>query len=166
MAGDRDATAWNAVAARWDALGRPFPAAYARYRRSEAILAGRGSRAAASEALRSAATVLRRLKAAPLLADVERLARLARLDLAAEADEAPTPSDATVVGPALTAREVEVLKLVAAGWSNRQISDALFISPKTASVHVSNILGKLGVENRVEAAAVAHRLGLVDDRPK
>lgn len=165
LTGDRDAPAWHAVAARWDALGRPFPAAYARYRLSEAILAGRGSRADASEALRSAATVLRRLKAAPLLADVERLARLARIDLAVATDEPVLPSGAMVAGPALTAREVEVLKLVAAGWSNRQIADALFISPKTASVHVSNILGKLGVENRIEAAAVAHRLGLVDDRP-
>jgi DNA-binding NarL/FixJ family response regulator len=53
-----------------------------------------------------------------------------------------------------------VLALVAAGPSNRQIGQALFISPKTASVHVSNILAKLGVSSRLEAAAVAHRLGL------
>jgi DNA-binding NarL/FixJ family response regulator len=56
-----------------------------------------------------------------------------------------------------------VLALVAAGRSNRQIAQALFISPKTASVHVSNILAKLGVANRVEAAAAAHRLGLDRD---
>jgi len=60
----------------------------------------------------------------------------------------------------LTRRECEVLALVAAGRSNRQIAQALFISPKTASVHVSNILAKLGVAGRVEAAAVAHRFGL------
>jgi DNA-binding CsgD family transcriptional regulator len=53
-----------------------------------------------------------------------------------------------------------VLALVAAGRSNRQIAQALFISPKTAAVDVSNILAKLGVAGRVEAAAVAHRLGL------
>jgi DNA-binding CsgD family transcriptional regulator len=61
----------------------------------------------------------------------------------------------------LTPREREVLALVAAGRTNRQIGEALFISDKTASVHVSNILAKLGVANRSEAAAVAHRLHLV-----
>jgi DNA-binding CsgD family transcriptional regulator len=68
------------------------------------------------------------------------------------------PTPAAQLG--LTRREVEVLALVAVGRSNRQIAQALFISPKTAGVHVSNILAKLGVAGRVEAAAVAHRLGL------
>ena len=68
----------------------------------------------------------------------------------------PTPTEQL----GLTPREAEVLALVAAGRSNRRIAEALFISPKTASVHVSNILAKLGVATRVEAAAVAHRLGL------
>ena len=66
--------------------------------------------------------------------------------------------------PGLTPRELEVLRLVAAGRSNGQIAEALFISRKTASVHVSNILAKLGVHTRTEAAAAAHRLGL-DDLP-
>ena len=61
----------------------------------------------------------------------------------------------------LTERELEVLGLLAAGLGNREIADRLFISPKTASVHVSNIYGKLGVESRVAAATVAHDLGLV-----
>lgn len=61
----------------------------------------------------------------------------------------------------LTAREMEVLRLAAAGHSNQQIAAELFISPKTASVHVSNILGKLGVASRVEAAATAYRLHLL-----
>ena len=65
----------------------------------------------------------------------------------------------------LTPREREVLALVADGRTNRQIAEALFISAKTASVHVSNILAKLGVASRVEAAAVAHRLGLLARRP-
>ena len=60
----------------------------------------------------------------------------------------------------LTAREAEVLTLVAAGRTNRQIGDELFVSDKTASVHVSNILRKLGVNSRVDAAAVAQRLGI------
>ncbi|HJT99879.1 MAG TPA: response regulator transcription factor, partial [Actinomycetes bacterium] len=62
--------------------------------------------------------------------------------------------------PGLTPRELEVLRLVAAGRSNGQIAEALFISRKTASVHVSNILAKLGVHTRTEAAAAAHRMGL------
>ncbi len=57
----------------------------------------------------------------------------------------------------LTDREREVLMLVAEGESNGQIAERLFITRKTASVHVSNILGKLGVATRTEAAAVAHR---------
>ena len=56
-----------------------------------------------------------------------------------------------------------MLRLVAAGQSNRDIATALFISPKTASVHVSNILAKLGVSTRTEAAAKAHALRLFDD---
>ena len=65
----------------------------------------------------------------------------------------------------LTARELDVLRLVAAGRSNREIAGELFISVKTASVHVSNILGKLGVTSRGEAAAAAHRLRLFDSFP-
>jgi DNA-binding NarL/FixJ family response regulator len=101
------------------------------------------------------------LGAAPLAGEVEILARHARVDL-----EALSPSG--VPGPArelgLTDREQEVIVLVAAGWTNQQIADALFITRKTASVHVSNLLGKLGAQNRSEAAAIAHRLGL-DQRP-
>jgi DNA-binding NarL/FixJ family response regulator len=65
-----------------------------------------------------------------------------------------------VVPFGLTAREQEVLRLVAAGRGNREIAAELFISPRTASVHVSNILAKLGVASRGEATAAAHRLHL------
>ena len=65
--------------------------------------------------------------------------------------------------PPQTAREREVLRLVAEGHSNTRIAERLYISPKTASVHVSRIIAKLEVGNRVEAAAVAHRLGLLDE---
>jgi DNA-binding NarL/FixJ family response regulator len=86
---------------------------------------------------------------------VEELVRRARLDVASV-----TPS----VGAAgLTSRELEVLPLVTDGRTNQQIADVLFIRHKTASVHVSNMLAKLGVRSRVEAAAFAHCLGL--DRP-
>jgi DNA-binding NarL/FixJ family response regulator len=60
----------------------------------------------------------------------------------------------------LTARERQVLALLAEGATNRQIGAALFMAEKTASVHVSRILGKLGVQSRTQAAAVAHRLNL------
>jgi DNA-binding NarL/FixJ family response regulator len=70
--------------------------------------------------------------------------------------------DGGSAGFGLTGRELEVLRLVAAGRSNRDIANELFISPKTASVHVSNILGKLGAASRGAAAAKAHTLGLVD----
>jgi DNA-binding NarL/FixJ family response regulator len=76
----------------------------------------------------------------------------------------PTPAAGKVLA-ALTDREREVLALVAAGRSNGQIATALFISPKTASVHVSNILAKFGVSSRIEAAGMAHRLGLVESPP-
>ena len=73
-----------------------------------------------------------------------------------------TAALAVGLGLGLTERELEVLRLVAAGRSNREIAGELFISPKTASVHVSNILGKLGVASRGEAAAKAHSLRLFD----
>jgi DNA-binding NarL/FixJ family response regulator len=80
------------------------------------------------------------------------------------ADAGPTPGapGGTDVSLGLTGRELEVLRLVAAGCSNREIAAELFIAPKTASVHVSNILGKLGVASRGEAAAKAHALRLFD----
>jgi DNA-binding NarL/FixJ family response regulator len=74
----------------------------------------------------------------------------------AQAPAAPSP----VASLGLTRREAEVLALLAEGRTNRQIGQALFITEKTASLHVSHILAKLGVAGRGEAAAVAHRLGL------
>ncbi len=106
------------------------------------------------------------LGADPLCSEIELLARYARIELADRVGlETSPPRAADLVSndPGLTERESEVIRLVAAGWSNQQIGDALFITRKTASVHVSNILGKLGVRNRVEAAAIAHRLGMAED---
>ena len=97
----------------------------------------------------------------PLRREVELLAQRGRLHLHESVDTAATPaasSPAASLG--LTKREAEVLALVAEGRTNRQIGQALFITPKTASVHVSRILAKLGVAGRGEAAAIAHRLGL------
>jgi DNA-binding CsgD family transcriptional regulator len=156
-----DPAAWAAAVAAWERLGQPYRAAYAGYRQAEAILAA-GDRDSAATALRRAAAISGRLGARPLDREIQALARRARLELAppvgAAAPAAGVSAPAAQLG--LTPREAEVLALVAAGRSNRQIAQALFISPKTASVHVSNILAKLGVAGRVEAAAVAHRLGL------
>jgi DNA-binding NarL/FixJ family response regulator len=109
-----------------------------------------------------------RLGARPLRTELEALARRARIPLddgvAAAPDDAEAtgePSAAERVG--LTARELDVLRLAAAGSTNREIAETLFISQKTVSVHVSRILAKLDVRSRVEAAGMAQRLGLLDD---
>jgi DNA-binding CsgD family transcriptional regulator len=83
-----------------------------------------------------------------------------RLEEAIHATSAPQAPSALAPSLGLTRREMEVLALVAEGRTNRQIGQALFITPKTAGVHVSRILAKLGVTGRGEAAAIAHRLGL------
>jgi DNA-binding CsgD family transcriptional regulator/tetratricopeptide (TPR) repeat protein len=168
IAGAAQAGQWRDVADAWTEIGRPYPAAYARYREAEASIGVKGSRTEADVALRAAHATAVELGATPLTADIVRLARVARVDLSAAdqeigADAAGATSAADRLG--LTDREEEVLRLVAGGWSNQQIADALFISRKTASVHVSNILGKLGASSRVEAAAIAHRLGLGADAP-
>jgi DNA-binding CsgD family transcriptional regulator/tetratricopeptide (TPR) repeat protein len=158
--GPADPAAWAAAAAAWERLGQPYRVAYACFRQAEALLATTGDRDTATAVLGRAAEVTGRLGARLLDGEIQALARRARLGLtppaAVPAAAAPTPAEQL----GLTAREVEVLALVAAGRSNRQIAQALFISPKTVGVHVSNILAKLGVAGRVEAAAVAHRLGL------
>jgi DNA-binding CsgD family transcriptional regulator len=159
QAGQPDPAAWAAAVAAWERLGQPYRAAYAGFRQAEALLATTGDRDTAAQVLGRAAEVTGRLGARPLDAEVQALARRARLDFASYTPAAAgAPTLARQLG--LTPREAEVLRLVAAGRSNRQIAQALFISPKTASVHISNILAKLGVAGRIEAAAVAHRLGL------
>jgi ATP/maltotriose-dependent transcriptional regulator MalT len=136
----------------------PYLIAYALLRRAE-VACEAGDRENASPAVQEAARLAAALGAAPLLADVRALARRARLRIEADAPEAQAVG-AGIDALGLTQREREVLALVADGRSNPQIAAELFISRKTASVHVSNILGKLGVASRGEAAAVAHRLGL------
>jgi DNA-binding CsgD family transcriptional regulator/tetratricopeptide (TPR) repeat protein len=160
--GQPDPATWAAAVAAWERLAQPYRAAYACFRHAEALLAAGGDRDTAAMVLGRAAEVTGRLGARPLDGEILALARRARLDLAPPAGATAAAVD--VAAPAaqlgLTRREVEVLALVAAGRSNRQIAQALFISPRTVGVHVSNILAKLGVAGRVEAAAVAHRLGL------
>jgi DNA-binding CsgD family transcriptional regulator len=159
-----DPDAWVASAEAWARLGRPYDVAYARWREAEARLAARGDRREAVEALRAALETTTRLGAEPLTREIMALAARGRLTLEADEPEVPVdevPSNDGAAGLGLTRREREVLALVALGRTNRQIADELFISENTAGVHVSNILGKLQVTGRGEAAALAYRLGLV-----
>ena len=146
---------WAAVAGSWDDVGQPHAAATARSWPAAALLRGRGDRAAAARVARDALRVAERLGAEPLAARIRQLAQRGRLELA-DGHAAPDPAAALNVTP----REIDVLRLLADGLTNRQIGAALFISEKTASVHVTNLLRKLGVPNRVEAAAIAQRVGL------
>ena len=157
-----DESCWARLASDWDAIGQRFQAAYARLRAAEAAVADRRPEAA-RDLLEAAATSARSLDAQPLLAEIRWLARHANLKLSGEADATGQGSDLERLG--LTEREVEVLRLLADGRSNRQIGERLFISTKTVSVHVSNILAKLGVASRGEAAATAHRLRVFDADP-
>ncbi len=150
--GDNDPRAWQAVL---DEFGPAYVYEIARtqWRLAEA-LAEAGRRDEAAEQWRLAAHTADKLHARPLRRALDDLARRARIGTAEQ------PADGAVLA-ALTSREREVLRLIAAGRSNREIASVLFIAPKTASVHVSNILGKLGAASRTEAAAIAHREGLV-----
>jgi DNA-binding CsgD family transcriptional regulator len=161
--------AWDAAAQAWAAVSQPHPLAAALLRSAEAAL-GDGDHDGAAARLRRAAALAGQLGAVPLSDDIALLARRARIGLGDDADASAAGQAGDGVIPerdrlGLTAREFEVLRLVAAGRSNREIAGELFISVKTASVHVSNILGKLGVASRGEAAAAAHRLRLFDSLP-
>jgi DNA-binding NarL/FixJ family response regulator len=165
VTGPADPARWAAAAEAWEALAYPWHEGYARWRQAEALLAQGAPRPEAAAALARAWALADGLGAGPLVAEVASLARRARIELPSAAagggEEAPAPPGPSATDElGLTPREREVLALVADGRTNRQIAEALFISNKTASVHVSNILAKLGVANRGEAAAVAHRLRL------
>ncbi|GAB1690308.1 helix-turn-helix transcriptional regulator [Krasilnikovia sp. M28-CT-15] len=146
---------WTAAVEAWRADGRRHPLAVALLGLAGAA-AGAGDRAVAADAVEEAVAVAAALGARPLCQDADTLAR--RIGVRSPGQPAPTGTDV------LTSREREVLRLVAEGHSNGRIAERLYISPKTASVHVSRIIAKLDVANRVEAAAVAHRLGLLDER--
>ncbi|HEX3752786.1 MAG TPA: LuxR C-terminal-related transcriptional regulator, partial [Streptosporangiaceae bacterium] len=153
--------AWDQAAAAWEAVRQPYPQAQALLGAATAALAA-GDREGAALRLRRAATLADGLRATPLATQIAQLSRRARPGDAPGASGADA-ADSTPFG--LTARELEVLQLVAAGRSNREIAAELFISAKTASVHVSNILAKLNVASRGEAAATAYRHGLADPDP-
>jgi DNA-binding CsgD family transcriptional regulator/tetratricopeptide (TPR) repeat protein len=178
--GAADPEAWLAAVQATDRSRVAWPMAYTRFRLAEALLEARTPRRDAETALADAHQAAERLGATPLRDWIEGLARRARVRIpgpATIASEAATGDDGIASRGAasipaesppvaalgdlrLTRREREVLPLVAAGHTNKRIAEILFISENTAGVHVSNILGKLGVTTRTEAAAVAARLGL------
>ncbi|QDN60309.1 MULTISPECIES: helix-turn-helix transcriptional regulator [unclassified Streptomyces] len=146
-----EVAAWEQAVAAFD-YGDPYELARCERRLAEALLVA-DRREEAAERARAARDTAVRLGAVPLREELDTLIRRGRL--------ADSPSAADRV-PALTARESDVLRLLARGRTNRQIGEELFITGKTASVHVSNILAKLGASGRTEAVAIAYREGLVE----
>src|ERR687896_629888 len=157
--GRDDAELWERSAAAWDGLGRPYRGAYSRWRAAETAARAR-DREGAERAVGAALEVARRLGSDWLVAELEGLAARARLHLDGVKPEAAAGDQDVPFG--LTARERQVLALVASGATNREVGERLHMAEKTASVHVSRILAKLDVRSRTEAAAVAHRHGLAD----
>jgi DNA-binding CsgD family transcriptional regulator len=154
LQGRSDPMAWQAAVEAFS-YGHRYEVARCQWRLAEALL-GAGQREQATVAARAAHATAVRLGAEPLQGVLEALARRGRLNLGAG-----LPAERALAG--LTRRELEVLRLLVEGRSNRQIAEQLFISGKTANVHVTNLLAKLGVHSRLEAAATARRLGM--DRP-
>jgi DNA-binding CsgD family transcriptional regulator len=164
VAGPGDPAAWDGAAKAWQDLSCPHRAGYAWWRQAEAQLDAGQPAAAAAGPLRAAAAAA--AGHAPLLAQIRTLAGRARIPLQpATAGEPPAPPAPPLTRYGLTGRELTVLRLLAAGRTNPQIGAELYISTSTASVHVSNILRKLGVSGRVQAAAIAERAGLLTPPP-
>lgn len=161
-AADGNATeAWLQAAEAWQLLREPYPQAVSLARAAEAALTARRAKAEVAAWLESARKLASPLGAAPLLRAIDSVALRGRLPAQPRRDEPATPAPSRPLG--LTPRELDVLRLVGKGHTNARIADTLFISRKTAAAHVSNILGKLEVARRAEAAAIAAQLGLLDE---
>ena len=163
LLGAGEPRAWQEAVEACRAMNEPFPLSYALLRQAE-TLSDDGDLVLAAESVREMLELVRWMGAEPLIEEAHALARRARLRIDSDGGDAGSASAGEIADQlqslGLTAREREVLALVAEGRSNREIGDELVISRKTASVHVSNILAKLGVATRVQAAAVAHRRGV------
>ncbi|MGH2856634.1 MAG: response regulator transcription factor, partial [Solirubrobacteraceae bacterium] len=147
----------------WESIARPYQTAVARFREAEALTAA-DDRDGAGRAAAAALALAGSLGSRWLTREVSGLVERARLAPRAAAEVAGAAPNGDGLEPAsdgdpfgLTPRERQVLGLLAEGATNRQIGAALFMAEKTASVHVSRILAKLGVQSRTQAAAVAHR---------
>jgi len=151
-----DADGWADAARCWDRLCDPWATATARLGEAEAA-ASTGATGRASTSLQEAHRIASDLGAVTVLADIDAVSRRTRLSVTPTAPAVLEGMSIARLG--LTSREAEVLALVSTGQTNRQIGEALYVSDKTVSVHVSNILRKLGVTSRVDAAAIAQRVG-------
>jgi ATP/maltotriose-dependent transcriptional regulator MalT len=164
LAGHSDPDLWARAAYYSRACSRPHQAGYAAWRQAEALLAQHGTRTTAVSCLRAGYALAARIGAQPLQREIETLAGYARIDLTTPA----RPEEPAPVAPplqSLTSRERDVLEALAAGLSNRQIAERLYISPRTAAVHVSHVLHKLGVPDRIQAAHLARKLQRSEPRP-
>ena len=153
---------WRNAVGHWDALCFPYPAAHGRWRLSHALLSRSGPSAEASQELRSALAAADALGAKALARQIRELGARARVDLEPPpSDGPPGAREPTTPGtPAgLSARERQVLELLAEGLTNRRIAETLFITEKTVSAHVTHILEKLQVTNRSQAGAIARSHG-------
>jgi DNA-binding CsgD family transcriptional regulator len=165
LASATDPARWRRTVDLTRERGPVYDAVYATYRLAEALLPQRSAREEAAALLTEAQEGASRLGARPLREAIEALATRARVSLRSAVDTSAAEeavgagSDQSLAAYGLSEREIEVLRLLAAGRTNRQIGQTLFISESTAGVHVSHILTKLGVAGRVEAATIAARVG-------
>ncbi|HEX3832106.1 MAG TPA: AAA family ATPase [Solirubrobacteraceae bacterium] len=158
IGGAGDPALWSEARRQWELCGDVHATHYAAWREAEALMAAGGDRGAAAALVREAHATAVSLGARPLREGLEGLARRARIELTRDDDGVALGSGLAELE--LTPREIEVLALLADGMTNREIAAELFISAKTASVHVSRILSKLSVPTRAAAAAAAERLGV------
>jgi DNA-binding CsgD family transcriptional regulator len=157
LRGERATDPWNAAAERFCVIRAMYPCAYTTLRAAEALALAGSPLAETAVPLKAAHGAALEIGSPPFLQEVVGLARRAGVSLGEDERE---QYRGVLSDIGLTDRELEVLRLLAEGRTNRQIGDELFITAKTASVHVSRILMKLGVANRAEAVAAAHRMGL------
>jgi DNA-binding CsgD family transcriptional regulator len=157
MAETSTAAAWEEAVHRCDAAGMRWDEAVASWRWAQALLAEGAPRAVVAVPLRSAHRYAVAVGAIPLRHQVEALAALGTIPLKEPAEASPQEAPARF--RSLTKREQEVLSHLVAGRTYAEIAKALFISEKTVSVHVSNLLHKTGTSSRREVAALAIRLG-------
>jgi DNA-binding CsgD family transcriptional regulator/tetratricopeptide (TPR) repeat protein len=156
-----DPDLWREAAGQWDLTQEAYPAAYCRWREAEVLLNARLDRKRATASAQAAWRCAVEMGAPLFRERVERLADRARITLVAAEPVAASTTRSVGEDLGLTPREVEVLAQLAKGRTDRQIAEELFISKKTASVHVSNLLRKLDASNRIEAAEIGQRVLLV-----
>lgn len=154
--GERNPVPWHQALQAWQAAGDPYREACVRWRLAWAHVVDRSGRAEAATHLAWAADVAARLGARPLRDAVARSAVRWRLPLSGAGSE-------NSFAAALTARELDVLPLLATGRSNAEIADILLVSPRTVGTHVSRILHKLGADRRAQVADLARRAGLLEE---